>query len=65
MSIDKTLTAANATYHHSAWARGYISRKASSDTIEPYSGKYGTGYKVHSASTKSTRYHQVTYYIVH
>lgn len=49
-------------YHHTASARGYISRRAE-PTPESYTGKYGHGYIVRRPRWDTTRYHYVTYYI--
>jgi hypothetical protein len=46
----------------SAWAMGYFWRTVPSK-VEPYHGRYGHGYKVHSATRRSTYYHPVTYYV--
>ena len=48
------------TLHHTATHAGYHSRK--SVTVEPYSGRFGTGFKVHKAHPTSTQYHLVEYY---
>ncbi len=45
-----------------SWCRGYVSRKIAGE-IEKYNGRYGTGYKIHTPTTSTTRYHLVTYYI--
>lgn len=45
-TIDQ-LTAAGYTLHHTAAARGYISRR-SEGVIREYSGRFGTGYAVHT-----------------
>lgn len=54
----------NAAYylHHTASRRGYVSRK-SSGTVEPYSGKFGTGYVVISPRYDTTQYVNIAYYI--
>jgi hypothetical protein len=49
-------------WHHTALFRGYVSRK-SSGYIQPYTGKYGTGYKVFKPNYNSTRYSFVEYWI--
>lgn len=48
--------------HHTAWARGYVSRKTDSIVL-PYKGRYGEGYKVLQPSFTSTQYCYVTYYV--
>ena len=50
-------------FHHIAYARGYMSRKATEHYLTPYSGKYGVGYVSHGATWTSTRYHDIYYYI--
>ena len=52
----------NLSLHHSAWARGYVSRK-NSGWVEEYDGAFGHGYKVHRPTRGSTRYHIVDYYV--
>lgn len=59
-TIDQ-LTAAGYTLHHTAAARGYISRR-SEGVIREYSGKFGTGYAVHSPRWDTTNYHYISYY---
>ena len=50
------------TYHHTGQITGYCRRNGY--TIEPYSGRFGRGYRVHYPSAKaSTGRHQVEYYI--
>lgn len=50
------------TLHHSAWKRGYISRKERF-VIKPYNGRFGTGYTVEQPSVISTQYHTVMYFV--
>ena len=47
---------------HEAMGRGYFWRTVP-PKVEPYHGRYGHGYKVHSATRRSTYYHPVTYYV--
>lgn len=49
-------------FHHAASRRGYESRKGSGH-IEPYSGKFGTGYLLVLPRYDTTRYVRVEYYI--
>lgn len=49
--------------HHTAYARGYYSRKADPFVL-PYKGRFGVGYIVISATYTTTRYHWATYYVV-
>lgn len=48
--------------HHSAYKRGYVSRKIKG-IVENYKGRFGKGYKVYSPNWNSTSYCYVTYYI--
>ena len=48
--------------HHAAMERGYF-RRTIPPRIEPYHGRFGTGYKVHRATHRTTIYHIVQYYI--
>lgn len=52
-------------YHHSAYALGYVSRRAKKEEwkIESYIGRFGKGYKLHTPSFDSTRYHVISYYV--
>lgn len=50
-------------YHHTAWAKGYHSRKYPYYSIEPYEGKFGKGFKVHHSTTYSTQYHLIDYFV--
>ena len=56
------LEASGFRYHHSAYARGYVSRVNYPD-VRQYDGRYGRGYKVLLPSRNSTRYAVVEYYI--
>jgi hypothetical protein len=56
------LEASGYRYHHSAYARGYVSRVNYPD-VKQYDGKYGRGVKVLLPNHKSTRYAVVEYYI--
>ena len=49
--------------HHTAYARGYYSRKAD-PLVCPYKGRFGIGYVVVKPAYHTTRYHWVTYYVV-
>ena len=48
--------------HHTATARGYVSRKVD-EVVKEYSGRFGTGYTVHYPRFDTTNYHYVAYYI--
>ena len=54
------------SFHHSAWHRGYISRKTARDEsyqVYSYNGRFGNGFVVYKPSFKLTSYHIVEYYI--
>lgn len=53
---------ANYKHHHTSRARRYVSRK-SDGVVEPYSGKFGRGYKVYTPAWDSSTYCYVTYYV--
>ena len=46
-----------------SWMRGYVSRRSAYGEIIPYTGIYGSGYKVTRPSWESTRYCIVEYWI--
>lgn len=50
-------------YHHTATVPGYVSRKAGTEIITQYKGRFGRGFIVHRARCDSTRYHDGAYYI--
>lgn len=50
-------------YHHTATVPGYVSRKASTEIITHYEGRFGRGFIVHRPRYDSTRYHDGVYYI--
>ena len=56
------LEAGGYRYHHSAYARGYVSRVNYPD-VKQYDGRYGRGVKVLLPSHRSTRYAVAEYYI--
>lgn len=51
-----------AKYHHSAWAKGYVSRKLEC-IIESYAGRFGKGFKVFYPCYRSTWFCRVQHYI--
>lgn len=59
------------TYHHTAYTKGYISRKDKRTAEEilkagggcPYKGRYGEGYTVETPCYNTTQYHHITYFI--
>lgn len=52
----------NYTLHHTAWHRGYVSRRLEG-YAERYEGRFGKGYRVFYPSWSSTTYCRVAYYI--
>ena len=50
-------------FHHTAAAKGYVTRKGIDRLAEEYHGKYGDGYIVRRPRWDTTRYHWITYYI--
>lgn len=52
----------NYTLHHSAWYRGYVSRKLDG-IAEPYNGRFGCGWKIFRPSWASTTYCHVEYWV--
>ena len=49
-------------FHHSATARGYVSRKNPNGYAEPYEGRFGTGIIIHKPRWNTTNYHTIVYY---
>lgn len=49
--------------HHTATARGYVSRKIDHFGPRDYTGKFGTGYTVERPRWDTTNYHYIDYYI--
>ena len=47
---------------HSAWYRGYVSRKIYG-IVRPYDGRFGRGFTVLTPSFKSSIYCRITYYV--
>lgn len=52
--------------HHTAYYKGYVSRKVVYDDLPvvPYKGRFGTGYTVDLPSYESTQYCRRQYYIL-
>ena len=48
-------------HDHDALERGYF-RRTIHPEVEPYHGRFGHGYKVHSATWRTTMYHVISYY---
>ena len=48
---------------HTAYTRGYMSRKQDHTAPEPYNGKFGRGYTVERPARNTNNYHYITYYI--
>lgn len=51
------------TYHHTATARGYVSRKNAAGIVTPYSGRFGEGVTVDRPRKDTTRYIYRDYYL--
>ena len=49
-------------FHHSATARGYVSRKDINGYAEPYEGRFGSGIIIHKPRWDTTNYHTIVYY---
>ena len=49
--------------HHTAAARGYLSRKIDHFGPREYTGKFGTGYIVERPRWDTSNYHYIDYYI--
>lgn len=51
--------------HHTAYRRGYVSRKLDNDTLiaHEYAGRFGEGYTVDRASRESSQYCLREYWI--
>ena len=58
---EKRLKAKGYVLHHTAAARGYISRVGY--VVRPYKGRFGEGYVVESPRWDTTCYHWRTYYV--
>lgn len=58
----RTINGQRYELHHTATAKGYVSRKAVEE-LEVYNGRYGVGYKAHRPRFDTTNYHYVDYYI--
>ena len=48
---------------HTSLTRGYVSRKNEYGITLPYSGRFGTGFKVLSRNFESSQYCFVTYFV--
>lgn len=64
MTIEKLKQSDRYHMHHTARARGYVSRKCEG-IVQPYNGRFGCGYKVLRPAYDSTTYCYVDYYIQH
>ena len=47
---------------HDAYSGGYVKRTIEG-IIQPYKGRYGEGYTLHTPAWNTTKYHIVTYYV--
>lgn len=59
----RTINGNKCYYHHTAAAKGYISRKVEEKIVE-YSGKFGKGYKVCKPRFDTTNFYYVEYWII-
>lgn len=69
--MDNIITIKGKKYRidHTAYKRGYMSRKCTSipskavaaGQITPYEGRFGNGYTVETPAFNTTRYHWITY----
>ena len=50
-------------HHHTGSRRGYVSRKGDG-IVEPYSGRFGEGYRIISPRWDTTMFVNVEYYIL-
>lgn len=50
-------------YHHTSLCRGYVSTK-SKGIVEGYSGRFGIGVTVKEHNSRSSRYCNISYYIL-
>jgi hypothetical protein len=62
MADESDLVAAGYRLHHTAWFKGYISRKID-PVIAPYKGHFGTGYTIAWNDGQSTQYSRVEYWV--
>ena len=60
--MNRIINNKNCSYHHTAAAKGYISRKLD-EVIKPYNGRFGRGYKVCKPRWDTTNYYTVEYWI--
>lgn len=60
--LDITHITANYTLHHTSTRRGYISRKLPGK-VQPYSGRFGSGYIIIRPRRDSSQYVTYEYYL--
>jgi hypothetical protein len=61
MGSEDELSTAGYKLHHTAWFKGYVSRKVD-PIIAPYKGHFGTGYTIAWNDGRSTQYSRVEYW---
>ena len=63
-TFDRFCRTHHLSYHHTAFSKGYISRKTPADNyhVEYYNGRFGEGLKVFYPNWASTRYCRVSYF---
>lgn len=57
-----SLKADNYVRLHDAYSLGYVKRKIEG-IVQPYKGRYGVGYTLHTPAWNTTKYHIITYYV--
>lgn len=62
MTVDELRNSGEYRYDHSAYRRGYLSRR-SGPKVEEYKGRFGTGYIVVYPRWETTQYVLIEYYI--
>ena len=60
--LDKAVLSGKLRISHTSRSRGYVSRK-SQGHVNPYKGKFGSGYSLLTPAFDSSQYCFVTYYI--
>lgn len=59
----RTINGQRCELHHTAVAKGYISRRVGEQIVE-YAGKFGKGYKVCKPRWDTTNFYYVEYWII-
>ena len=61
--MERIINGDKCQYHHTAAAKGYISRKVEEKIVD-YSGKFGTGYKVCKPRFDTNNFCYVEYWLM-